>query len=119
MLKLEYYNETKAPLSGKVFEDILEVMNTHFRKVFPKGCDKRKTHYITCTLVNDKFIKRINKKFRNKNEPTDIVSLSYLGKDFPGQDIIGEMFISVESAEKQAHELNHDLLTEIKFLFVH
>jgi probable rRNA maturation factor len=119
MLKLEYYNETKNALSGKVFIEILDVINDHFKKIYPKELDKRKTYYITLTLVNDKFIKKINKKFRDKNEPTDIVSLSYLGKEFPGQDMIGEIFISVETAEKQAEKLNHELLTELKFLFVH
>lgn len=119
MLKLEYYNETKTPLSGKVLEDLLEIINSHFKKILPGKLDKRKNYYITCTLVNDKFIKKINKKFRKKNEPTDVVSLSYLGKEFPGQDMVGEIFISVETAKKQAKKLNHDLLTEIKFLFVH
>lgn len=119
MLKLEYYNETKTTCSIKIFEDLIKIINDHFKKIFPKELDQRKNYYITLTLVNDKFIKKINKKFRGKNEATDIVSLSYLGKEFPGHDMIGEIFISVETAQKQAEKLNNDLLTEIKFLFVH
>jgi probable rRNA maturation factor len=33
--------------------------------------------------------------------------------------MIGEIFISIDTAQKQADEMNHDVLTELKFLFVH
>jgi probable rRNA maturation factor len=120
MLQLEYYNETKTTLSGTVFEDLLELINTNFQKILSGKIDKRKTYYISMTIVDDKLIKKINKDYRGIDKPTDVVSLGYLDEEsFPGQDMIGEIFISLESARKQAKELGHDELTELKFLFVH
>lgn len=119
MLQLEYYNETKEPVSARIFEDLLEIINTHFRKIFPKSLDKRKNYLVTLTLVNDKLIQKINKEHRGVDKPTDVVSLSYIGDEFPGQDMIGEVFISIDSAEKQAKKLEHDIRTEMKFLFIH
>ena len=120
MLHLEFYNETSEPISGKIFEEILDIINDDFKKIFPKQIDKRKQYFISCTLVGDKLIKKINKQYRGKDQVTDVVSLGYLQKDsFPGNDMIGEIFISLPTAKKQAEELGHEPLTEIIFLFVH
>lgn len=120
MLKLEYYNDTYVPLSGHIFEEILELINNDFKEIFPKEFDKRKTHFITFTLVDDDIIQTINKEQRGIDKPTDVISLSYLGdEEFPEQDMIGEIFISYQTAEKQADENAMNLLDELKFLFVH
>lgn len=119
MLTLEYYNDTKTPVSGLIFEELLDAVNRNGVKIFPKGVDGRKSHTITLTLVGDKVIQKINKKYRKIDAPTDVVSLSYLNETFPGQDVIGEIFISLEKAREQADEIGHDLLTELKFLFIH
>lgn len=121
MLKLEYYNETVVPLSEVVFEQILDLINENFKELFPKSFDKRKTYYIAFTLVDDVIIRKLNKDHRGKDEATDVVSLSYLDADeFPGQqDVAGEIFISYETAERQARENYMDILDELKFLFVH
>lgn len=119
MLNLEYYNETKEPISGRIFDEVLEVVNSYFKNIIPKNLNKSKNYLITLTLVEDKLIQKINKKHRGFDKPTDVVSLSYLGDEFPGQDMVGEIFISVNTAEKQAKKLEHDLHTEMKFLFVH
>jgi len=119
MLNLEYYNDTKTPISGLIFEELLDAVNQNGDKIFPKNLDKRKNHTVTLTLVGDKIIQKLNKKYRKIDAPTDVVSLSYLNQDFPGQDVIGEIFISLEKAAKQADEIGNDLLTEIKFLFIH
>lgn len=119
MLDLEYYNDTKFSFSPEFFKKILELISKNFKNVFPKKVDDQKKHFITCTLVDDKVIQRINSEQRGINKPTDVVSLSYLGEDYPGQDMIGEIYISVETAAKQAEEQFHELSTEMKFLFVH
>lgn len=121
MLKLEYYNETIFPLSEVVFEQILDLINENFKELFPKQIDKRKTYYISLTLVDDKIIQKINNDHRGLDEPTDVVSLGYLDADeFPGQsDVAGEIFISFETTQHQAEENQMEILDELKFLFVH
>lgn len=120
MLKLEYYNDTIVPLSGHVFDEILALINEDFKEVFPKEVDKRKNYFITLTIVDDEIIKELNKEHRGIDEPTDIISLSYIDEEkFPGQDMVGEIFISFDSADRQAQINGIEILDELKFLFVH
>ncbi|MBN1494669.1 rRNA maturation RNase YbeY [Candidatus Peregrinibacteria bacterium] len=111
MLNLEYYNETGHPVSAVIFEELLDVIN--------QKIPQKNKALITLTLVNKKLIRQINKKYRKTDAPTDVISLSYLNTDYPGQNILGEIFICVDIAERQAKEHGHDLRTELKFLFVH
>jgi probable rRNA maturation factor len=82
---------------------------------------KMKGGLIQLVFTADKEITLINAEYRGKNKPTDVVSLSYFETDgFPGKDnLIGEIFISVETAKKQAAENGHSLKIESAFLFVH
>jgi rRNA maturation RNase YbeY len=121
MLKLEYYNETVVTLSEVVFKQILDLINEKFKDLFPDTIDKRKDYFISFTLVDDEIIRKLNKDYRGLDEPTDVISLGYLEADnFPGaQDTAGEIFISHETARRQAEENHMDELDELKFLFVH
>ena len=79
------------------------------------------------SLVNDKSIKKINKDYRGKNKITDVVSLSYIEPFIkkhqeivmPEEELIGEIFISIETAAKQAKEHKKSLNEEILFLLTH
>lgn len=74
------------------------------------------------TLVDDSEIKEINATYRNLNKTTDVVSLSYFEQEeaiFPTDDLIGEIFISVDTAARQAKKQQHSLKKELVFLFVH
>lgn len=120
MLHLEFYNETVEPVSGRFFEDLLNTINDDFKKIFPKALDKKKQYFISCTLIDDKLMKKINKQYRGIDKTTDVVSLGYLEEEsFPGNDMAGEIFISLPKAKKQAEDLGHEPLTEVLFLFVH
>lgn len=65
-------------------------------------------------LVSDKKIKELNRKFRNKNYPTDVLSFSYDDPNF-----LGEVVISLETAQKQAKENGLSFETEVKQLVLH
>jgi len=120
MFHLEFYNETKEPISGRIFENLLNTINDDFKEIFPKKLNNRKQYFISCTIVDDKLIKKINKQYRGKEQSTDVVSLGYLEKEpFPGNDMAGEIFISFPTAKKQAKDLGHATIIEIAFLFVH
>ncbi|MBU1446216.1 rRNA maturation RNase YbeY [Patescibacteria group bacterium] len=119
MLELEYYNETNEDISDIFFDELLGIINENFDYIFPNQVNKKQDYLITCTLINDALMQKINKEQRGVNKTTDVVSLSYLNDSFPGQNVIGEIFISVPTAKKQAKERGHETLTEIKFLFVH
>ena len=69
---------------------------------------------LNVVFVNDKYIRALNKAYRGKDEPTDVLSFSY-GAD----DLIGEVYVSTETATRQAKELKHSLSDELIRLIVH
>ncbi len=63
---------------------------------------------------NDEKIKNLNKRFKNKNESTDI--LSFYGYD---GGILGDIIISIETAENDAKKNNKGIFDYILFLIAH
>lgn len=86
-----------------------------------KGMKKKMSGGIVqLVLVSDANIKKYNRQYRGMNKPTDVVSLSYFDEpQFPGDDLVGEVIISVDTAKKQAREHGKTVLEEMQFLFVH
>ena len=67
-------------------------------------------------FVNDKRIYEINKKYLGHDSTTDVISFN-LNEE--GQEIEGEIYISIETARKQAIEYNVSFLNEILRLVAH
>jgi len=68
-------------------------------------------------LTSDAELKRLNRTFRNKNKPTDILS-------FPTPPEIsahhaGDLAISLETASRQAAQFGHSLPDELRILILH
>jgi probable rRNA maturation factor len=73
-------------------------------------------------IVGNKKIKEINKKYRNIDKETDVISFAFEeAKDNKFEDIrvLGEIYISIDKAKSQALEYGHSLKREICFLTVH
>ncbi len=72
---------------------------------------------ISVVFVNDEKIRELNNKYRKKDASTDVLSFS-LGKDPKGR-IIGEIYISIDTARVQSEENNKNLIDEVAFLTLH
>lgn len=74
-------------------------------------------------LVDDKQIRRLNKQYRGTDRPTDVLAFGQLKDyaiDIPGEPVIlGDVVISVETAERQAAEMKHSLAEELDLLVIH
>lgn len=76
---------------------------------------------LSVVIVNNKEIQKLNKKWRQKDYPTDVLSFP-LNLDAPSGGLpfeIGELIISAEKAVEQSQEYGHSLERELSFLFVH
>ncbi len=73
-------------------------------------------------IVDNKKIKDINKKYRNIDKETDVISFA-LEDDNTFVEIpirvLGDIYISIEKAISQAKEYGHSLKRELAFLTVH
>jgi probable rRNA maturation factor len=82
---------------------------------------------VSVTFVSNERIREINREYRHKDQPTDVISfaLEELGEDeieIVGGDIprvLGDIIISVERAKEQAEEYNHSFSRELGFLSLH
>ena len=80
---------------------------------------------VSVTFCDNAVIHRMNKKYRGKDKPTDVLSFPlYEGGEFDMSEcisgaVLGDIVISLERAKEQAEELGHGFLHEVAFLAVH
>ncbi len=72
---------------------------------------------VTVLLTTDAAIRKLNRQFRHKDKPTDV--LSFPAEGIGAEKIAGDLAISVPTARKQSVEQGHSLSTEIKILILH
>ncbi|NCC08014.1 MAG: rRNA maturation RNase YbeY [Clostridia bacterium] len=80
---------------------------------------------ISVTFVDNEEIAQLNGQYRNKPQPTDVLSFP-LGEDGKydrneetGALLLGDIVISLEKAMEQANMYGHTLQREVAFLTVH
>ena len=82
---------------------------------------------VSITLCDNAYIRDLNKRFREKDKHTDVLSfpiydfsLEDASEVYDGTPIpLGDIVISVERAREQASELSHSFEEEAQFLTVH
>ncbi len=84
---------------------------------------------ITIIFTTPENIKEINKKYRNVDKATDVLSFPIYEKDeleekkklhnFKYEDVLGDIIISIEKVEKQAIEYGHSFERELSYMIVH
>ncbi|WP_062046312.1 rRNA maturation RNase YbeY [Bacillus sp. JCM 19034] len=82
---------------------------------------------VSITFVNEEQIQQINAEYRNKNQPTDVISfalndqidgeVNVVGEGMP--NMLGDIIISVPHIKRQAEEYKHTFERELGFLTVH
>jgi len=76
---------------------------------------------ISILLVDDLQITEINRTYLHRNGPTDVISFSQIEGAFSplNNRLLGDVVISLETAQRQAEEENTSLQDEIAFLLIH
>jgi len=90
-------------------------------KVFPKKYrfNKKKVS-LTILLTNNKIIKKLNKKFRNKNKATDILSFPSQKKiNIKKSPYIGDIAISYEFMNKPKALSTLEFKNKVTKIFIH
>ena len=90
-------------------------------KFFPKKYIfiKKKVN-LTILLSKNQKIKKLNKKFRNKNKPTDILSFPSEKKiNIKKNPYLGDMIISYELMNKPKFLSNLDFKKKVVKIFIH
>lgn len=82
---------------------------------------------VSLNFVHDDEIQEINRNYRQKDKPTDVISFALQDPvegelDIIGGDmslVLGDIVISVDKVKEQSKEYNHSFARELCFLAVH
>src|SRR5688572_12775303 len=73
---------------------------------------------LSVVFCDDAFIQALNREYRGYDRPTDV--LSFPQEPTPaGTELLGDVVISVETAQRQAREQGHALGHEVAWLLCH
>ena len=121
MLNIDFLDETNEVKEGHVH--LVEELLQHAATVLniEDGSE------VSITFVTNEAIHEINRQYRDKDQPTDVISfaLEELGEgeiEIVGEGIprvLGDIIISVERTKEQAVEYGHSFERELGFLAVH
>lgn len=75
---------------------------------------KRNAERINIIICDNKKILELNRRFRQINKPTDVLSFP-----FNDSDLLGEIYICKDCAQKQAEQNDHTVDDEVQRLVVH
>ena len=80
---------------------------------------------VSIVLVDDEYICELNRQYRDKDVPTDVLSFALNEGDEPAiiddpaAMLLGDIVISLETAARQAEEFGHGLERELAYLTLH
>lgn len=72
---------------------------------------------VNCVLTDDVELEELNRRFRGRSGPTDVLAFPYDPADSGG--VHGDVYVSLDRARAQAAERDEPLEREIWRLFVH
>ncbi len=103
MRKIYVRNLTKTKFDLKFLKTVVKTV-CHLGRI--------KQEEIGIILLDDQKIQEYNLEYRGADRPTDVLA-------FPVDEKIGELFISLESARKQAQVYRQSLKKEVSLLVIH
>ena len=74
---------------------------------------------INVLITANQHMRRLNRQFRHKDKPTDVLSFPAYQADISQEKYAGDLAISIEIARQSARKLGHSLQDEIKILMLH
>ncbi|KIQ94783.1 putative rRNA maturation factor [Anoxybacillus thermarum] len=121
MLVIDFMDETNEMTEEQV--ELIEKLLQHAAKEenVPDGAE------VSITFVDNEKIREMNRDYRGKDQPTDVISfaleemgeeeIEIVGVDVP--PVLGDIIISVPKAREQAEQYGHSFMRELGFLAVH
>lgn len=115
MIKYNLYGDTNQ-LPIKLRSTIRKVLS-----IVAKEEDIKSTHIVSFIIVSNDEIHFVNKKYRNIDRPTDVISFATIdgNQDRTLSYQLGDIYISYEKVLEQSISYNHSITREFAFLVTH
>jgi probable rRNA maturation factor len=118
--------EAEKKTMSILIEDRQKKINVDLRRV--KQVLSRIMNYLDCkdkeislSFVDNNEIRKINKRYLNRDYSTNVITFSLTEGEFGNINpkVLGDIVISVERASKDAEEAGIELSDELEFLMIH
>lgn len=121
ILNIDFLDETNVVKEEHI--ELVEKLLQHAAKVeqIEEGSE------VSVTFVTNEAIHEINREYRDKDQPTDVISfaleemgegeIQIIGEGIPR--VLGDIIISTDRTREQAEEYGHSFERELGFLAVH
>ena len=74
---------------------------------------------LSVLITNDREIQKLNREHRQKDKPTDVLAFA-MDESVPDPEgILGDVVISLDTADRQARARKRPLIEEVRFLLAH
>lgn len=116
-MEITLLNRTNRDIEA--FEPLFSKIASHAEKILDLDDD----HELSVTFVRSRTIHAINRDYRGIDRPTDVISFAIRDEadEFlpEAEKDLGDIFINIDYAKRQAREYGHSEEREICFLFTH
>lgn len=101
------------------FQQWLEVLNDYLPTAL--------SYEVSLRLTTDTEIQTLNSQYREQDKPTDVLAFASLEANLPQSEemlasmplYLGDIIVSVDTAQRQAQQQEHSLSTELAWLTAH
>ena len=111
-------------------KDLLDFSENVIQTCFKEERIDKLNFYMSVTLTTPEQIHELNKKYRNVDRPTDVLSFPMFEKSEIDEmvekqeknllpEVLGDIVISIEQVEIQAKEYGHSFERELAYMLVH
>ncbi|BAZ49612.1 hypothetical protein NIES4103_22240 [Nostoc sp. NIES-4103] len=114
--------ETDVRVAAETWENWF----SHWLEVLQPHLPPAPGYEIGLRLTDDTEIQSLNAQYRHQDKPTDVLAFAALEVDFPQSPemsadplYLGDIVISVNTAQRQAQQQGHSLPTELAWLATH
>ena len=111
-------------------KDLIDFCENILSECFKEEKLDKLNFYMSVTLTNPNEIHELNKKYRNVDRETDVLSFPMFEKEEIEEiiskkiknkipEVLGDIVISVEKVKEQAKEYGHSFERELSYMLVH
>ena len=99
----------------KIKEFVSYILKDEYKEEFNKN-----EYYLSLLITDNAQIQQINREYRQKNTPTDVISFAYNEtENFGAINMLGDIVISIERVKEQSSEYEHSDEREFYYVLCH
>lgn len=99
----------------KINEFVSYILKNEYKEEFDKN-----EYYLSLLITTNDEIQKINREYRQKDTPTDVISFAYNEtENFGAVNMLGDIVISIERVKEQSSEYGHSDEREFYYVLCH